>query len=89
MIPELTPYERGMVDHMKAICAFLKQMPITSFPPEAFQRGGEAWLAAIAISEMATERSGVSLQNIKTGEWYSVPAGTPWEECLPVEWPKD
>lgn len=89
MIPDLTPYERGIVDHMKAVCSEVKVLPIRSFSALELRHGGEGWFAAIAVHEMANERNGVRLQNQMTADWFNVPAGTPWQECLPVEWPKD
>ena len=72
----LTPGEQMIVDAIKSgnPCYFL-------------DRRSKTFLTAHAVSQMAEERGGVMILT-DLGSFH-VPAGTPWQEALPIPLPKE
>jgi hypothetical protein len=77
--PELTPEQRMAVDALKNDASVFMVYP---------QRSGKSFLASVAVAEMAAEYGGVTVKDARTGKDYHVPAGTPWQESLPVREPE-
>ncbi len=51
--------------------------------------GGKSFCAAVAVSELASEKGGIWVRDGGTGLTFHVPPGTPWQEALPVKLPED
>lgn len=76
----LSYIQRQVVDALKSDGKLFVNAP---------QGGRNSFCAAVAVSEMAYEMGGITVRDAATGDEYYVPAGTPWQEALPAEWPED
>lgn len=71
----LTESQRMAVDALKSDAHIFINAPRAS---------GKAFIAAVAVAEMAEELGGIWIKDARTDQSYFVPPGTPWEEALPV-----